>query len=214
MVRQIDAATLAAIENSTSLVIRDFVWFQAKDRSTGDPVEIGLWTDVDTVTANVIDPNTGLAVARNYTGDGSIVSLGIIPEVIDLTIQSVSISLSNIHPIVNTLIRTNNARHAPVQIHRGFLDPVSHALVSEPLPQFVGMVNEIEVNTAEAGGEGEVSMTLVSQVRELTRTFGGRRSDTTQKLRNSGDDFRVYTGVAGQWEREIRWGEESPATNG
>jgi hypothetical protein len=77
-------------------------------------------------------------------------------------------------------------------------------LVAAPVPRFDGQVNGAPIDTPAVGGEGGVKLSVVSHTRVLTRTNAAKKSDETQKLR-SGDRFRRYSAVAGQWD--YWWGE-------
>lgn len=206
MVRVLDVATQGAIRNRNGIVPRDFVVISAKDRDDGSAKLHGFWGDADTVVTNVISGEDGSTVSRTFQGDGAIVSCDPIPMRIGLEVRTVQLVLSPLHAGVEALVRTDDPRFAKVEIYRGLLDPESMQLVAAPRIRFLGRINGAPIETGAAGSESRVTLRLVSHTRELTRTNPAKKSDETQRKR-SGDRFRRYTGVAGEWP--IWWGEES-----
>ena len=205
MVRVLDVATQGAIRNRNAIAPRNFVLVTAKDRGDGSAKLHGFWDDADTVTTNIVSGEDGSIVAHSFDGDGAILSLDPIPMRIGLEVRTVQLVLSPLHAGVEALVRTDDPRFAKVEIYRGLLDPATMLLVSEPRIRFLGRVNGAPIDTAAAGGESKVTLQIVSHTRELTRTSPAKKSDEQQRLR-SGDRFRRYTGVAGEWP--IWWGEE------
>lgn len=205
MVRVLDVATQGAIRSRNAIVPRNFVVITAKDRGDGSSKLHGFWDDADDVVTNVISGEDGSTVSRTFRGDGAIVSCDPIPMRIGLEVRTVQLALSPLHAGVQALVRTDDPRFATVEIYRGLLDPASMLLVAPPRIRFLGRINGAPIETGAAGGESTATLKLVSHTRELTRTSPAKKSDETQRLR-SGDRFRRYTGVAGEWP--IWWGEE------
>lgn len=203
MVRVLDAGTQGAIRNRSAIVPRNFIVITAKDRDSGDAVVHGFWDDADTVAVNVLDED-GATVSRTFAGDGAVLSLDPIPMRIGLEVRTVQLVLSALHADVLDLVRGDDPRGAKVEIYRGLLDPASGALLAVPRIRFLGKVNAAPIATAAVGGESSVTLAIVSHTRELTRTNPAKKSDAQQQLR-SGDRFRRYTNVAGDWD--IWWGE-------
>lgn len=203
--RDVDSATVAHLTARAGVVPRDLLYIRGKDRTTGAAAAVGFWNDLDTVTFSVISGETGLLESREYTGSGSLISADPIPLVADLTVRTINIRLSQINEAVLNAVRLYDARLAFVDFHRALFDPATRQLVAPPVPHFTGQVNLAPIETPPVGGEGEIVLSVVSHSRELTRTNPAKRSDETQKLR-SGDRFRRYSSVAGQWD--IWWGEK------
>ena len=197
-----DANTLTAMVKP-SRILRDFVYIRGKD-SGGSPKAFGFWTGDGTSTTSVISAIDGATESRLFVGSGTIVNIPPLPFIIGLEERTVEVTLSQIHSSTNNMVRGDDIRHAVVEIHRGFFDIETGNLVSLPRPRFLGKINEIEINTPSAGNEGQLVLRCVSNTTELTRLNTARKSDETQQLR-SGDRFRRYADVAGQWE--IWWGE-------
>lgn len=203
--RDNDPAVAAHLRSRKGVIPRSLVWITAENRSTGVLESLGVWNGEDTVSITVISGKTGFAETRTYHGWGSLLAIDAIPLISDLTIRTIRISLSPISEAVRKAIREYDARLAPVEIHRGLLDLDTHNLIAQPRPRFVGEVNGAPIETPAAGGEGAVSLSVVSHTRALTKTNAAKKSDETQKLRG-GDRFRRYSDIAGQVE--FWWGEK------
>jgi hypothetical protein len=208
MVRVLDVDTQAAIRDRRGLVPRNFIVFTAKDRDTGAASVRAFWNDAETVAVQVRN-ETGDLVAHDFTGDGAILSMDAIPMKLGLEVRTIQITMSALHAEVQNLIRGDDPRLARVEIYRGLLSPASMLLVAPPRLRFLGQVNGTPIDTAPAGGESTVTVKVVSHTRELTRTNPARKGDEQQR-RRSGDRFRRYTSVAGDWP--IWWGEAQRKT--
>lgn len=202
--RSVDSATAAHLQARAGTIPRDFLWIEGKNRETGAAESIGFWNDLDTVTVTVISGETGLPAARDYVGSGTLISADAIPLVSDLTIRTIRIRLSQIDEGVAQAIRGYDPRLAHVEFHRGLFDPDTRNLVAPPLPHFLGRINAAPIQTPPAGSDGSITLSVVSHSRELTRTNAAKKSDETQK-RRSGDRFRRYSDVAGEWN--VPWGQ-------
>lgn len=204
MPREISSANQDALE-AGSLVLRDFLTIVARDRDTGDQVSDGMWSDVGTVTAEVVDPDTGLADERTFYGAGTLISIDDIPLVSNLTVQTVTIRLSQVADRVNDLVRTHDCKQARVEIHRGLFDPATRLPAAPAVCRFVGFVDDIEIQTPAEGGDGGVTLSCVSHTQEMTRSNPDTRSHASQVLRSASDDFFADAATVGEWE--LWWGK-------
>lgn len=205
MTRYISPENLAALQ-ARQLVARDFLWLVVRDRATGAQVTDGLWSDVGNVTADVINPDTGLVDTRDWYGSGTLVAIDDIPMVSNLSVQNVNIRLSQIDDRINDLVRLYDAKQGRVEIYRGLFDPNSRQMVAPAECRFVGFIDQIEINTPSENEEGSVTLVCASHTQEMTRGNPDTRSDATQKLRSSTDNFFQDTSTAGEWE--VFWGTE------
>lgn len=205
MVRQISPENHAALQ-ARQLVARDFLWLVVRDRATGAQVTDGLWSDVGNVTAQVINPDTGLVDTRNWYGSGTLVAIDDIPMVSNLSVQNVNIRLSQIDDRINDLVRLYDAKQGRVEIYRGLFDPDSRQMVAPAECRFVGFIDQIEIKTPSENEEGSVTLVCASHTQEMTRGNPDTRSDATQKLRSSTDNFFQDTSTAGEWP--VFWGSE------
>lgn len=211
MVRVLDSATQLAVRDRSRVIPRNFVGCTVWDDER-DPVFFGFTDYGEDVITNVIDIETGSTVSRTFYGDDApILDMDPIPLKVGLEVDTTQVVLSQIHPVVQLMVRGHDCRNAKVQIWRGYLDPESMLLVAAPRSRRVGQINGTPIVTPAVGGQGSITLKVVSHTRELTRTNPAKRSDETYRLR-SGDRFGRYAGTAGQWE--IWWGENRGAEEG
>ena len=208
MVRSLVTAAQTAVRDRSIQIPRSFVLIDAK--AIGDPATItrfGFTDYGEDITTNVIDGESGATVSRSFFGDNQpILQMDPIPLKIGLEIDTTQVVLSQLDEHVQSMARGYDIRNANVQIFRSHLDPVSHLLMYEPRIRRLGQINGAPIMTPAAGGEGSITLKIVSHTRELTRINTAKRSDETQRRRGTGDRFRRYGGTAGKWE--IFWGEE------
>lgn len=201
--RSISPENLAALQ-SRRLVARDFLWIEARDRVTGAIVSDGMWSDVGDVSAEVVHPDTGLTVVRDWYGSGTLVQISDIPAVSNLTVQTVTIRMIQILDHVQTLIRQYDVKQGRVEIYRGLFNPESRLMVAPAICRFVGFVDEVEIVTPSENEEGGVYLRCVSHTQELTRASTETRSDESQRFRDPEDEFFKDASTAGEFE--IFWG--------
>ena len=66
--REISETIVDALKASV-LDVRDFIWFEVRNRASGDPVYDGYWSDDHDISASVIDPDTGQPVKPGDRGE-------------------------------------------------------------------------------------------------------------------------------------------------
>jgi hypothetical protein len=209
--RDLTAGNLAALQ-ARRVVARDFLWLVVRDRTTGTAVTDGVWSDVGNINCDVIDPETGTTATRGFYGSGTLISISDIPLVSNITVQNVTINISQVADHVNNLVRTYDCKQGKVQVFRGLFDPLTRNLVSPAIPRFVGYIDNIEIRTGKEGGDGGVVLTCVSSTQEMTRANADTRSDASQRLRSATDNFFASAGTAG--EQQHFWGRASGAVSG
>jgi hypothetical protein len=198
----------AAIKNALAarqLVARDFLWIIARDRTNGQPQAVGFWSDVGNLTADVVHPDTGLADARDFYGSGTLISITEIPLVSTLEAQNVTITMSQIDDVVAQAVRLYDCKQARVEIYRGLFSPDTRKMVAPAELRFLGFIDNITVKTPAENDAGSVTLTCVSHMQEITRSNPDTRSDASQRLRNSSDNFYQDVAVVGDWE--LFWGQ-------
>jgi hypothetical protein len=183
------------------LVARDFIWFVVRDRSTHAPVTDGYWSDVGSIVADVINPDTGEIEGRTFYGAGSLIQISDIPLVSSLTVQNVTVTLSQVADRVNSLVRTYDCKQGKVEIFRGLFDPDTRVMVAAATPRFVGTIDEAPVKTPKEGESGDVTLTCTSSTQEMTRSSPDTRSDASQRLRSATDNFYNDVAVVGTWQQ-------------
>lgn len=189
------------------LLPRDFLSITARNRSTGLPETVNFWSDLSNVSALVIDPDTGAPVLRDYRGAGSLIQISDIPAIAGVTVQRVTIRMSQLDEQVEQAVRLYDVKQARVEIHTGLLDPESRKLVSPAEPLFVGFIDEAPITTPAEGEDGGVTLTCTSHTQELARSNPATRSHADQggpTGRAPGDDFFIDAAVVGDWDHY--WG--------
>jgi hypothetical protein len=203
--RSLNAAALAALQQR-AVTMRDFLWLHARDRSTNAIIKVGYWSDLGTVAAQVLNPDTGLVDTRNFDGAGALIEISAIPMVANLTVQSVTVRASQISD-ANDLVRAYDVRQQRIEIYRGLFATGTLNQIAPAYARFVGFVDDIEITTPAEGGDGGVVLTCMSHLQEMSRTNPATRSDAYLKQRATTDTFRRHTATVGTWE--LKWGTAS-----
>ena len=193
------ANTLAALA-ARRLMPRDFLTITARNRDTGAPEAVSFWSDLGDVTALVLDPDTGAPALRSFRGAGALIQISDIPAVAGITVQRITIQMSQLDELVEQAVRLYDVKQGRVEVHTGLLDPDSRKLVDPAEPLFVGFVDEVEIRTPREGEEGGVTITCTSHTQELARTNPETRSHEDQKRRDPDDDFFIDAAVCGDWD--------------
>ncbi|AZN72250.1 hypothetical protein D5400_14055 [Georhizobium profundi] len=201
--RSVSPEVQAALQ-ARRLVARDFLWIVARDRQTGELVPDGNWSGVGNVSAEIIHPLTGLVESRDWYGSGTLIQISDIPAVNTLSVQAVTIRMSQVVDRVQDLVRGYDIKQAPVEIYRGLFNPDTRQLVAPAFCRFIGFVDVVEINTPAENAEGSVDLRCVSHTQELTRASTETRSHESQKLRDPEDEFCLDASTAGEFE--IFWG--------
>jgi hypothetical protein len=181
-----------------ALNVKALIWITARNRTTGLPETLGLWNGFDNQAFDIG------GTIRNYFAIGSLLGLDRITYGSGLQVRMHTFSLSAISPEVEQAVRGYDARLAPVEVHGVVFDPVTNTMVGTPWLTLRGWVDEVEIRTSAAGGEGGIDLRVASAARALTRTLSLKRGDSSQQLR-SGDRFRRYAEISGT--ASVAWGE-------
>lgn len=181
------------------LRVHTLLWISARNRTTGAVEALGLWSGAD---HQQFDIGGSL---RDYYGAGTLLGLDRITYGTGLEVRMHTISLSAISPEVEEAVRLYDARLAPVEVHGLVIDPVTNAIVGAPWAALRGWVDEVEIRTPAAGGEGGIDLRIASASRALTRTLSLKRGDASHQ-RRGGDRFRRYAEISGSVP--VAWGEK------
>jgi len=205
MVRAVDTAAQNIRARRSGLMTRLMFWIEGRERDTGLPAALGLWTGEDAEDISHTDMWTGASVTRTYYGAGEMLGVDAIRWHAGMEVRPVTVTLSSVSPAVITALRVYEPRGAKVQIQKRSYEPDSGVPVGvEPL--WMGFVNGAPIPRPAPGGDAVLSLECVSAARLLTIPRPRRKSHAAQGLR-SGDKFRRYTATAGQWD--VPWGLES-----
>ncbi|MFD2175933.1 hypothetical protein ACFSM0_17720 [Rhodobacter lacus] len=193
------AARLAAAPEEGIAPVH-FVWIVAKDRASGTPSPMGIWSGDEDLTVTVALPD-GTTASRAYLGGLGLEVEGL-QYVADLTDNPVTVTLSQIAPAAQALVRGLDVRLAPVEVHATTM--TGGALTSAPQLQWVGIVDEGPISTPAAGGAGGIALSIRSEIMtQLGQVNPAKSSDVHQKRRAAGDRFSEYAAVIG--ERKMQW---------
>ncbi len=194
-----DAEDYAAALTSARQVVRDFIWFTARDVETGLPVEEGVWSDLYDATWLVEHPVTRTAVSRAFIGGGSLIEVPAVPRVSGLTVQRVTMRLPSVDDRVIALVRGYDMKQAPVTIWRGYFDPETGAQTGAARVRFHGVVDRIEFDEPEEGATGSINLECTDATAQLNIASAAMRSDADQRAFASGDGFFADAGSIGDW---------------
>lgn len=203
--RALAPAAIAALE-SRNITVRDFLWIEGHVFGSDTIAAAGFWSDLGTVSAQVLDPRTGGTQTRTFEGAGGLVDISPIVLSASLTVQTVTISLSQIaNP--NQLVRGYDVKQARVEIFRGLFNPATLVQLSPAFPRFVGFVDQAEITTPSEGSEGQIVLTCMSHSQEMSRSNTATRSDADIRARDAADSFGRHCANVGTWQ--LFWGRET-----
>lgn len=193
------AALQAAPDNGVAPVY--FMWFYAKDRETGTIEEFGLWTGDEDISITVQSPLGGVTQARDYLG-GVNLEVGEIVYSGSLVDEPLGVKMSQIAPAAQQLIRGYELRLAECELHATSLN--GGAFFSTPQLQHIGVVDDAQIATPEAGSDGSISLVIRSDLMaQYTKINPNKSSDAHQKQRLENDEFSRYAGVV--QSRDLQW---------
>jgi len=203
--RSVDSAVQAARE-ARRLVEREFIWIEARDRTTGAIEAQGFVSDINEMTVPVVDGFTRETVTRSFVGAGSLISIGDIETANDNNYRSVEITLSPLNDDVAQAIRGYDPRQCHIQIYSGTFDPDTMELLAPAEPIFVGRVDEAPITTGAEGSVSSITLKCRTDAQELDRAPAWKRSNENQALRDSTDTFFKYVTIMDSIT--IPWGEK------
>lgn len=197
--RNLPHAIATHLDAGRTLRIEVLVWIVARNRATGAPEALGLWTGAD---ARLIEVDGSL---RSYQGAGGLIGLEPLTQRAGIEVRQFRLSLSPVSSAVAAVIRLYDPRLAPVEIHEWHLDPANDLALAAPQRVFKGHLVQAQVPTAGEGEAAGIEVVAVSAAWMLTRNLATRRSDAALTARAPGDRFRRYVDISGSVQTV--WGE-------
>lgn len=194
-----------ALLNRT-IVFRDFLWLIPRNMETGNPAPYGFWSGAGNISAQVVNPLSGGAVARNFEGAGALISISDIPAVSNITVQTVTIRMSQLNDDAQAVVRGYDLKQGRVEIYSGYFDPESRVLLEPAFCRFQGFVDFVDVHTPKESDDGYMELTCTSHTSELTRTNPDTRSHDSQQARLAFDAFFKDVVAVSDWN--IFWGQK------
>ena len=180
-----------------------FAWIEGRNRDTGAIEGLGFWSGDEDHGFNVQTPSGGLT-SRAYIG-GCNLAISDPTYVADWTDNPITVSLSQIADAAQYLARGLDLRLAYVETHVSTWD--GGQLSSNPQLHWIGIVDDAQISTPAAGGNGGISLTVRSELLSQMSTVNpAKSSDAHQKRRRAGDKFSIYSGMIKS--RKIQWWKE------
>lgn len=200
--RTVNPACQIAREARGALVEIPLVWIEARRRDTGATVSLGIWGGEQ--DESIVVPVGSTLVPRFFAGAGPLLGIGAVRHEAGLNIRPTSISLASEHPAIINALRAYEAQGAPVTVWKRTLDPLSRKEIGVET-WFRGFINKAPITRPAPGGEGSVSVQIVSRMRLATIKSSRRKSDAAQRERE-GDRIRRYVAAVGK--KDILWGQK------
>lgn len=169
--------------------------FEAKNILSGAVESLNIWTGADNLSATVD------GVTKTFIGSGLVLTLPRLLFETGLNIPTQTLELASISDQMEAMIKSYEIKFAPVSIYIAVFDTETTELVGT-FRVFKGSIDT--VNKSEGNTNYAMSIDLVSNLREGTRTVPIKKSDEAQRKRNPLDEFRKYAAIAGKIK--IFWG--------
>lgn len=197
--REVAPEIITQVTKRQGLLVRNLIWFIAKNRLTGVAETLGVWNGDDTATF-VIDGQS-----RVYVGGGGFMQIGDLKQEQGLTINSLSVNANPISTEFELLLRGYEPKFARVEVHEAFYDPETNNLVADPLRIFKGWIDTLSIRRAIKNEDATAVINLVGHTRVLTRKNPAKRSNENQMKRQSGDRFLENAVITGTIQTP--WGQ-------
>lgn len=198
--REYSAGVDSYLENGKGIVARHLVWIEAKNRSTGATESTGFWNGIDTQLFTIA------GASRTYYGAGALLGVSPIQAGVGAFVRMQRLTLSGMPTEVLQMIHEYDSRLAPVEVHRALYNTDTGALVDEPHRVLKGTVESLEVPTPADGESGDVTLTVASAARSLTRPLTLKKSDAAQRAIHATDRGREYASISGAVS--VFWGKK------
>lgn len=174
------------------------LWIEARNRTTGLPETMGLWTGDDHQDF-LID-----GAPRTYLGAGNVIQVAPIRTTIGLRVRTHRITLPPVTDEVRLLLRGYEPRQAKVEVHVCRLNIYSGAPLGTPKRMIKGTLNKAPERLGKKNDPGKLELEIASNAQRLTIGVPLMRSDEELRRRAANDRGREYVDVIGDWV--IPWG--------
>lgn len=191
----LNTAAATMLNGAVTVHPRWFYWFKVKNRSTGATEQSGLWNGIGPITQTVD------GVSRTYQGIGAMLTVPNFTYEKGLDNHYITLELSALTPQTAQLVREYDPKFGQVEIHLGLLDPAT-TNVGALVRAYKGFIDGAKISETET--EATIELSVVSSVRQGTKTSPLKQSDAAQRLRNPNDAGRIYVETSGAIQRA--WG--------
>lgn len=163
---------------------------------------VDVWLDNGTVS--MTDAWVGISYdGRTYTANGHFLGFTGLSEHFDMTIPSVSLSISAVDQVWIARVLSQPYIDRRVTIFKAFLDYTSLALISSPVLIFDGRMDTMNIQDDPESGTCSVNGSASSQWSDFQRTPGRHTNDAEQQVFYPGDRGFEF---AAQLNKDIKWG--------
>lgn len=185
--------------------------FEAKNNISGVVESLNIWTGADNLSATVD------GVSKTFIGSGLVLTIPRLVFETGLNIPTQTLELASISDEMEAMIKSYEIKFSPISIYIAVFDTQTTQLVGT-FRVFRGTLDTVTKN--EGDQNYSMSIDMVSNLREGTRTIPVKKSDEAQRKRSANDEFRKYAAIAGKIK--VFWGAEKsnaykinrPARNG
>jgi len=158
-----------------------------------DTAPLRLWTGISTKTINVQGAD------QVFTGTGSLLSIGGLDEVGDLSAKSLSLSLTGLNASVLSIALQEPYQRRACRLYFG------EQGVADVVQVFSGKMNKMSIQ--DDAESSTISLDVESSLVELERSSNWRYTNENHQSRYSGDTFFSY--VQTIQDQQIAWGRKS-----
>lgn len=202
--RTFPAALTAHLAARKPLIVRQALWIEARNRSTGAVSPVGLWTGDGDVSVTVN------GTPRTYIGAGGLLDIPEMTVGIGLDVRTLPVTISAIAPEAQQALQGYDARGARCDIYSLFFDPEApNTLICPPVRRFTGWVDA--ASQTEEPKSYSFALTLASSARGLSVTLQAFRSDATYRSQRAHDRIARYASVA---DAPVYWGQARESVGG
>lgn len=162
----------------------------------GNPVSIAplrMWTGLGDRTISV------QGSSQVFTGTGSLLSIGDLEEVGDLSSKSVEFTLSGIPNSIISLALQEPYQRRVARLYLGEQSDSSVVEIFSGKMDKMTIIDEAETST--------IALTVESKLIELERSSGWRYTNENQQSRYDGDTFFSY--VQSMQDQTVIWGKQT-----
>lgn len=158
-----------------------------------DSAPLRLWTGVGERVINVQGAD------QTFIGTGSLLSIGQLDEVSDLSAKSLSLSLTGINPSILSIALQEPYQRRNCRLYFG------EQSVSDVVQIFSGKMNTMRIQ--DEADSSTIALDIESNLIELERSSDWRYTDENHQSRYSGDTFFSY--VQTIQDQQVAWGRKS-----
>ncbi|MEO1687789.1 MAG: hypothetical protein AAFU61_07780 [Pseudomonadota bacterium] len=187
-----------------ALMFRDYLTIEVRRATNNRPVEFGFWSGHDQTKAQVENPISGQTETKTFEGAGALIQIGPVPRTADLQAHEINITVSAIDERMVSVVQGYLVQRASIVLYRGVHDPATRLLAAPAFPEYVGDVIDMQVTVPGPGESGQIDLTCISELEQLTDYSPIYRGPGSQRRRAPGDAF--YDDVGGT--PTVDWGVE------